>query len=280
MYRMWAMHITTLIVFLYSVMCCVIAFAREPQPGEILSRQAIAYYKEQHQEKAFSTFLNALEITPYPITVPNSKAEENALYEKALQIYLSDNAHSKQENSKKILQEYGESAAEHPDYYLLGYLISSAEANLDQFPEFFERFYRSYVNNPDHYLAHKAKAVLSIKLQAKGRTPVEKERWREKSIANLHRAIDLYPFDASLYKMLLTFASEGEKKILLIYILNKIIDNNAIIPRTDIAVYIQQALAYKQIDLAQCLVDKSRTWYGYSRTMEELQNKIRQQQER
>lgn len=238
--------------------------------GSIQIRLSVTYYKDQQPEQSFHTFLKALDAAPKVASTPDK--EDCALYEKALKIYLEGK--TPQEAAQAILKDYEEIATIHPTYYQLGYLIAIAHANLEQFPLFFEKFYQSYLRYPNHYLAYKTKAVVFIKLISKGRTPAEKEKWRKEVISNLREAYNAFPKDASLCKMLLAFVSEEQKQEMLIYCLNKILANNTMIPRTDIVVYVRQAVNYKQIELAQHLVDKAREWYSYSRTVEEAQRII------
>lgn len=234
---------------------------------------AIAYYKDQEQEKAFQVFLEALnDAVPVGSTHQVSENELQA-YEQALQFYLSQ-SDSPQENAKRLIADFGSIADAHPDYHLLGYIIAAAEANLDQFPRFFERFYQSYLVFPEHYMAYKAMAVLHIKLFNRGRTPSERELQRQKILESAITASTMYPQDHTLYKIILSFTPRDKQGKALTDLLNKIIDENIMIPRSDIAIYVDQAIEFKQTELAQKLVNKGREWYCYSRIVEEAQQRL------
>lgn len=248
--------------------------ASPPEISLIKENMAIAYLKDQEQEKAFRLFLEALEEVPKK-NPPGVTEEERILYSKALHIYLKPQQ-SPREIAQQILQEFAPILSEHPDFYQLGFLISAAYANLGQYERFFEFFYPAYQFYPNHFLAYKAKAILHIKLFEREHAGEEKELQRMQILANLTKSIQANPEDPSLYKMKLAFSLEKDKAAVLADDLNKILNNNMIIPRADVIYYVQQLSELKQNALAERLVNRAKEWYPHSRTIEAAQNFVNQ----
>lgn len=243
--------------------------------GLIKEKIAISYYHDQDQEKAFRIYLEALDNAKIESS-PKITEEEQTFYEEALKIYLDHSKGSSHESANKIRQEYASVYAVHPDYYLLAYILAAAYANLEMFDDFFDTFYHSYRYWPDHYMAFKTKAVLHIKLFERARSAAERNIERQKIIDNVLQAIERNSRDESLYKLMVAYSNDREKpKVLDIY-LNKIIDENIVIPRTDIAFYVQQAVAVKQNELAQRFINKANEWYQFSRVINAAQDYLNQ----
>lgn len=235
---------------------------------------AILYFQDQQEEKAFDMFLEALsDVIPGP--EPKVSDEEQKLYTQALQFYLDPKGESLEAISVAIQIKFRAEMNTHPDYALLGFIIASSYANLERFPDYFERFYQSYQAFPKHYLAYKGKAALHAQLFARRRTIEERTQEQEKIIQNLALAIEKNPSDTGLYKMMLVFAPENKKKALINTYLNKIINENIIISRTDIVFYVQQAVSCQNSALAQRFLNKGREWYQNSRTLDAAQQFIK-----
>lgn len=244
--------------------------APKEQHASLQQQLARIYYKDQDREKAFQSFLKALEsanIEP----LPPITEEENTLYAQALTIYLEHHGAEAPEGARKILHLYEGVIAAHPNYYLLGYLLSAAYANLDRFEEFFYQFYQSYCFFPQHYMAYKIKTILHSQLFMRAQTPAGQDLQRRAILDNANMAIQKNPHDATLYKMVINFALENQKEQSLVTCLNKIIDENMMIPRADIAFYVQQAVLYKQKELAQRFLNVEHQWFPKSRTLDAAQ---------
>lgn len=230
------------------------------QAAALKEKLAIAYYKDQQQEEALKVFLESL--SQIKKTEPNPNGEEISLYEKALEYYLN---HHGNEAALNIIKDYRKVYEEHPDYRLIGFFLASAYANLGRFDQFFPIFYQSYSAYPDHYLSHKTIAVLHIKLLERSRTPQEMEEQRKQINEHLQKAIDIYPQDTGLYKIIFTYAPEKEKSRVIANSIRTIIAKNIKVPRTDILYYVQQAAEQKQYDLARQFIDKAKSWYQVSK---------------
>ncbi|MBA3958604.1 MAG: hypothetical protein H0X51_09480 [Parachlamydiaceae bacterium] len=243
------------------------------QESVIKKDLAIAYYKDQNQEKAFQVFLEA--ITDKEDETAISK-EMQQRYETVLELYLKEG--NPKEVAQRLLEHCETLLKQYPNDYLILYLEAIAEANLECFPDFFEHFYQAYTKYPNHYLAYKSKAILHTKLFARMRTVEDKNQERDNILKNLQQAIHLYPRDPTLYKMMLAFSLEEKRPETLSVYLNKIVSENIIIPRSDIAIYVHQAVGYKNFNLAQRLVDQAKEWYPASRTIQTAQQYIVQAQ--
>lgn len=239
--------------------------------GPLKVKLAIAYYNDQDQERAFKTYLEALDETKVKASSELPVPQELSITDKALKIYMDQTPASAGVAAQKIYKEFSPELSSHPDDCLLGFIVAAAYANLNKFDEFFDTFYRSYKACPDHWLSLKTKAVLHIKLLERARTDQEREAQKKMILENAIKSADKNPEDTSLYKMMMAYAPEGDKGKIISTYLNKIINNNIVIPRTEIAFYVQQAVSAKQYDLAQRFIDKAHEWYQYSQVLNAAQ---------
>jgi hypothetical protein len=248
----------------------------DDQKGPLLVQLASAYWKDQYQEPAFKNFLNALHYTSAAPS-PALSEDEQKLYEQGLKIYLDHLLSGSPKEMARQLLGVGKATMEaHPDYYLLNLLLSTAYANLGQFEEFFNAFYRSYPYYSNHYLTYKTQAILHIKLFEREASLKSKDEQRQLVYEYITKAMEQNPQDISLYKIGLSFTLAGEQKSVLKTYLNQIIEKNIVIPRHDVAAFVQQAIEFNELDLAQKIVDKSREWYQYSRVIDEVQHSLNQ----
>lgn len=236
--------------------------------------QAIHYYREQDLEKAIQTFLQSLEGIHSNAPV---NPEDQALYEKALTQYLEHGAASAPQLAEELLNQYEKTLEEHPDYHLLEFLVAAAYANQGRFDLFFDHFYTAYQHHSDHYFAYKTKAILHIKLLERARTEPERLVQRKEILKNVNLAIERYPQDQSLYKLSIHFSDPDNLRQTVVRHLNKIIDKNIVVPRTDITYYVRKSLDVGEKGLAKRFVEKAQEWYNYSRAIETAENMLNQE---
>lgn len=110
---------------------------QEVGPAKVLL--AIAYYKDQEQEKAFETFLDALEITPAALPVKLSE-EESILYSQALKIYLDHAGLTPDETAQEIVNKFGATYTKNPTLHHLEYILAVSYANLGRYDLFLTNF--------------------------------------------------------------------------------------------------------------------------------------------
>jgi tetratricopeptide (TPR) repeat protein len=235
--------------------------------GDSYALLAEAYYKDQEHAKAYEAFLKALDKTPKKDNASHQMGKDEALlYDEALKTYLDTTARDSVTTSLKIRDQYAGIWRLHPEYAELGYLVAIAYANLGEYADFFEVFYRSYKKIPDHFLAYKTQGVLHLKLYDRGKTLADKERERAQVLFYFNKAKELYPQDYSLYRMEIAFSQDKER--ILETNLKEIIDRDIVIPRADLSFYIDQLFAYGKNELATEFLAKARKWYPYSRTLD------------
>lgn len=247
--------------------------AADDEIGLAMTRLAITYYKDQEHEKAFETYLEALEQAKIE-ELKKLSDEESKVYELALKIYLDNAGLTPDETALKIAQQFGTAYEKNPDFHHLGYILAVGHANLGRYDQFFEEFYKSYVNDPKHFLAFKTKAALHIKLFERAKTDAQRAAQRKLIISNAQEAVTLQPHDSSLYRMIMGFTPDESKAAVLSTYLNKIINQNIVISRIDIPYYAEIAIAFKQYDLAQKFLDKAKGWYAYSRVIDVTQQHL------
>ncbi|MBS4165017.1 Uncharacterized protein NEOC65_000063 [Neochlamydia sp. AcF65] len=227
---------------------------------------AVAYYKDQEQEKSFKVFLEALKEIPATETV-NILAEEKIIYAQALKIYLEDAGYDSGKTAAKLISQFEPLFEKNPNFYHLSYLLAMSKANLGLYDQFFELFYHAYLHDPHHFLAYKAKAALYVKLFERAKTEEERQAARLQILSHARKAVDIEPYDTSLYRMIIGFTQKDAKPQALSTYLNRIIEQNVVLSRIDIPYYVEIALAFHQYDLAQRLLDKAKQWYAFSRVI-------------
>ena len=230
---------------------------------------AKACYKNQDQEKAFRVFLEALEEVKKVDPQKMSKEEEK-YYNEALGIYLSQRADQAEISSRKIDEKFSPILRDHPDFYHLGYILAVADANLHKFDRFFDLFYKSYKNDPHHFLAYKTKAILHIKLFERSKTLEERNNERKKILEHLRKAQELYPADFSLYRLEIAYTLPENKSVAAKEILYKIANQNIIPSRSDTVYFAMLALNINDQILINKWLAKGLEWYPDSRTLKEL----------
>ncbi len=238
--------------------------AAKENKASLALQLAELYSKDQDLEMAFRTYLQALEWT-VPVPEPVPTPDELKHYAEGLTIYLDHSGATPGAIALKLQEQLNPVLKEHPDYYLVNFLMAAAFANVGLFQEFFHTFYQSYQRYPTHYMAYKTQAVLHIKLYERVRTAAEREEQREAVMAFVRKAMDKNAKDSGLYKLMMLFASEKEKPVVVKDCLNKILEDPMIIARGDIAFLVQQAASVQEWERAQQLIDKAKELFKYSR---------------
>jgi len=242
--------------------------------------QAIAAYQDQKEREAFSLFIEELS-TGNPSNSGNPSVEEKIHYEKALKLYLKHHGTEKfQQVSKKIIADYQEIVDRHPEYALLDFLVAASYANQGNFEEFFPRFYRSYQQYPDSYMAHRTLAILHLKLLQKTPHPDARQSVRQKIYLHAHEASRLYPEDTSLYHLMITYSEKEKKGDVVRESLRKILEENMMVPRKDVPFFTKSALETDQEELAVKFVGQAKTHYDYSRMVEKAEKLIERHKKR
>lgn len=245
--------------------------------GKVLVKLAVAYYKDQDEDKAFKTFLEAVDCAPRePAAILTDF--DRSQYAKALKIYMESKLPSG-ESAALIDAQFTPLYNDYSHNYLLGYIMALANANLGRFENFFTLFYRAYQNDPEHYLAYKTKGILHIKLFEKARTEAEKKQQKILIFSNIKQAIAKNPYDASLYKLAILFSSDEEKSAIIDNSIHAIISLDIMVARMDIPFYVQNAVDSRKASLAKSFIRKAREWYPVSRLLDAAEDYLNQVEE-
>jgi tetratricopeptide (TPR) repeat protein len=246
------------------------------QKSKLYLELAVAYYKDQEIDRAFSHFLEALKLQAKAVA-PGMEPGEPELYSKALEDYLLLSGTDPVAAAAELLRKYGENANQFPHFLHLNFLIATAYANLGNFEEFFERFYRGYPYLHDSFLAYKIQGVLILRLAHHGKTDEERRRYQEEAFRYLSLALDKNEKDPGLYKVLYFLAKEEKKKKLTRDYLEKIVENQVVLPRADIFFYVREAVALGAFETGQGIIDQAKKHYEFSRAIAAAQDYLNQQ---
>ena len=156
--------------------------------GLELSKQ---YYADQQQEKAFLIFLKEV-LRRTPASTHRPTGEEKAAYATALKLYLTAHSNNIIEVSRNIIDTYNPILKECPDFHELGYIVAAAHANLGDFQNYFDLHFTSYNALSNHYLAHKGKAILHLKLFERYAPGNDKEIQRDLLLKELAEAASFF----------------------------------------------------------------------------------------
>jgi len=200
--------------------------------------------------------------------------EEGVVYDRGLKLYLENSSRSPTEVAHELETTLQPCLKAHPEYAEVRFLLAAAFANLKKFEEFFYQFYKAYTKSPTCFMAYRTIAIINIKLFEKARTLQEKEARRQEAQKFLKLALDEDDKDPMLYKLLVLFAPKNEKKQLVKEIIERIIRTDVVIPRHEIALYVNAAVDINERGLAKQFLNKAATWYEYSRNIQEMREHL------
>lgn len=249
----------------------LIASVNLQEKGALSYELALLYLKDQDQEHAFGSFLQALDQSQ--MTSLYNFCDEKT-YKEVLAIYLDVTVPSPQVTAQKLLNRVVPILKDHPEEKIFNYFVAIAYANLGKYDEFFKHFYIAYQAYPDHYFAFKTKAVLHIKLLERTREEKERTIQREAIVRNLREAMKREPNDTTIYKMMIGFSPPALKHESIKIGINKIVDDDIVVPRTDILFYVEEAVDVNEPALAEAFLSRASIWYPSSKIILEAKRKI------
>lgn len=237
----------------------------------LLSKLAYAYYKDQDHERAFAVFAESLSLVQKEIDDAPS-AEEAQIYEKALALYLNPppKLHPSQatwETSKGIQNLLGSVVEEHPDYHQIKFLLAVSYANMGEFDKFFPLCFDAVSHYPHHFMAAKIKGMVQVKLFERERTAEGRDKRRKQALACFADASEKNPQDIGLNKLIICLSPYNEKAEAIEKYLGNILRDDRKIPRIDIFIYVREACLVQKYDLAKELIQRSKEWYEYSKSI-------------
>jgi hypothetical protein len=243
------------------------------QKAELEVVLATVYIRDQKEEEAFQTFLQALCDVPQKNQIAPSK-EELQIYESALPIYLEQAKCPASDAAVELESKLEPVLREHPEYVQVRLLFAAAKANQQQYEDFFFHFFKAYTENQECFLAYRTLGILNIKLFEKARLVEEREERRNSVQKYLHLALKENMKDVALYKLLIVFSPPEARGNAVREVLEMIVQNNIQVPRSDISFYVNEAMSASEKEVAKVFLDKQATWYQYSRIIEEMRKVV------
>lgn len=238
--------------------------------GVVKVALAKALWQDQDQERAFRLFLETVEEELIKVTSSPMGTEESNYYDEALALYLNQRPEEAKAVGKIINQKFGPLTKIHQDWPRLGYVVALAQANVGDYENFFDLFFRCYRQEPKHFLAMKTRGILHIKLMERAKTQGDREWQRKLALDLFAQAEALYPSDLNLYKMEIIYSPPDVKAATVTRILNKILTLTIIPSRVDTVYFVRLALASSSEELASRWLEKAQLWYPDSRTLKQL----------
>ncbi len=235
--------------------------------AELYLTLAVCQLRDQQEEEAFKSYTICLE-KAYSSQNTNMSAREHACYDELLALYFA--------NSEDLQTKLASVLERHPDFIMCQFFLASSCANARRYEPFFYIFYQAYCNYPDTHMSHKTQGVIASLIFQRAKAQEEKNVWRKKAINSFIASMKLCPEDMGLHKMLIHTATDTERKDVVKLVLGQVMQNDSKLPRTEIPFYINHALWVGEVELAQRLLDKAKTWYEYSRIIQEMQDLIGQ----
>lgn len=243
------------------------ALIEKKQTSELLLALSICQLKDQQEEEALKTFMLSLD-KAYSKEGVKMSAREEAAYKELLPLYLA--------NAQELDQKLETLFKNHSDYHHCQFLLAAKCANERRYEPFFYLFYQSYCSYPESHMAYKTQGVVASLILQRAKSAEEKEHWRKEALTHFQKAMQLCPEDTGLCRMMIFTATDKERKEVVRLVISHIIDTNSKIARGDIPFYINYALLVDEKELAERLLDKAKTWYEYSRIIQEMQTLISQ----
>ena len=245
------------------------------EKSSVFFRLAMAYWEDQELDKAFLSFLESLKSAPHG-EIPELHENEKSFYGEALQYYLAQASSDPQKTAQELIAKYGEIGREHPDYLHLNFLLSTAFANNGNYALFFEHFYAGYSKLWDTFLAYKTQGILYLRLSQRSATLEQKRSYQKEAERFLNLALERNGHDSGVYKILIGLAKEVKNDSLELSYLQKMVRAAPLIPRGDIFLYVQEAVALEEYELGQEIIDQARQQYEMSRVIAAAQDYLDQ----
>lgn len=235
--------------------------------AQCLIKKAECYAYDQEIERALQTFTLALEATPKN----EANHSQSLIYSKALEAYLNPLPQDKAQKAKQIQFEFLPYYEEHPKDYPLGYLLALSYAMQGNYGKFIDLFYENYLKGSSHYLADRTLGMVYLKLMKFSGDEKEKKQYRDRAKIHFSKALNENPKDALLFRLTYLLTPPEEKSHLLENNLKLLIEKDAKLLRVDLFPYVRESIAYGHIELTEQLINKAKTWYPVSRSLDEAE---------
>ena len=239
--------------------------------SNLLVEKAKIFYADQQRIEAQEIFLESLKLRPVHDTAAASE-EEKKLFLSLLPEY-EDSIQSK-EGSERFSQQIKEQIAKHPSYASLEYYAAVSLANQGRMAEFFDRFSSAFGHRVDCFLRWKTVGVLHVRLYEGSANETRREYHRVEAVRWLKEAYSRQKEDSGLSVKILFVLHPSERGSFLREIAESVQTMNVPMRRGDCFALIAQAIELNEHTIAKQLIEKARTWYQYSKTLDELSERL------
>ncbi len=237
------------------------------QTAELYLALAVCLLRDQQEEEAFKAYIKCLELVKS--NSPEKMQErEQVAFDELLSCYIA--------NSPDLETKLAQTLTDYPNYLGCQFFLAAQSANQRKYEPFFYLFYQSYCSYPDSFMAHKTRGVVASLVLQRAKSPEEKAIFRIQALDAFKRAFVVCPQDIGLHKMLIYTACDTERKKVIELLLTVIVEKDIKLPRGEIPFYINHALLQDDVQRAELLLEKAKSWYEYSRIIQEMQEMILQ----
>jgi tetratricopeptide (TPR) repeat protein len=178
------------------------------------------------------------------------------------------------DNSKAFLEKVHKTFEKHPQYLSLLYYAAASQANLGNLHGFFEDFFRAVSTRPASFMALKFVGVLHLRLYESSADEAKRFFHRNEAVKAFKMAFSKEPRDISLVMKLLFVLPEEEQRLLVKEVCADMVKSASAPRRRDCLYIIEVAMSLSLYEEAKLLLDKARSWYEYSRMLNEIAQEL------
>lgn len=237
----------------------------------LLVEKAKLLYADQQQIEAQEVFLEALKLYVV-VDEDQAKDEEQRVFLSLLSDYEA--SIQTKEGSEKFSRQIEEQLAKYPLYMSLEYYAAASLANRGQMNEFFDRFFHAFGHRTECFLRWKTIGVLHLRLYEASSSEARREHHRVEAVRWLKEAYSRQKADSALPVKILFVLRPSERGAFLQEVVAGLSAVEVPMRRSDCFTLIAQAIELGEGESAKLLIEKARTWYQYSRALDELSERL------
>jgi tetratricopeptide (TPR) repeat protein len=230
----------------------------------LLVEKAKLLYADQQHIEAQEAFLEALKLYPL-MDEPAARQDEQQFFLSLVPEY--ELSIQSKEGSERFSRQIEGLVAEHPSYTSLEYYAAASLANCGKMIEFFDGFFHAFGHRTECFLRWKTVGVLHLRLHEASSSEARREYHRAEAVRWLKEAYSRQKGDSALPVKILFVLRPSERGAFLREVVTSL---EVPMRRADCFALIAQAIELREVDVAKQLIEKARTWYQYSRALDEL----------
>lgn len=238
----------------------------------LLVEKAKLLYADQQQIEAQEVFLEALRLCGV-VDENTAKDEERRVFLSLLPEY--EGSVQSKEGSEHFSHRIEELLTKYPLYMSLEYYAAASLANRGQMIEFFDRFFLAFGHRTECFLRWKTVGVLHLRLYEASSSEACREHHRVEAVRWLKEAYSRQKDDSALPVKILFVLRPSERGSFLREVVESLQTVQVPMRRGDCFALIAQAIELEEVESAKLLIEKARTWYQYSRALDELSERLR-----